>query len=313
MLLLKLFITAEAAYAAYGLIVYFAELDTILWFDKEAYRGLLTATFVNRNSYATYAGLGTMAALALVLRYLRHMLTTDADQRSRLRDFIETLTSSGWLLAVAVLLCFLALLLTESRMGLMAFLAGVTVLMLGWSLRLPAGRTRKIGLALMTLPLVLLVLNLSLSGDQTVARFASLFEQGDQRFDVYPLMQEAIAERPLLGYGLGSFESAFRLVRDENISVLFRRGHSDYLELVMEIGWPATLVLLSAFLLMLASALKLYLSRTDFELALLFIAATVQIGVHALVDFSMQMPAVVFAYLFLAGAAFGASRRRTPS
>ncbi len=310
LLLLKLFIAAQATYAAYGLIVYFSGAETILWFDKEAYRGVLTATFVNRNSYATYAGLGTLAALALILRYLRQLLTSEAERRARLRDFVETLTTSGWTLVIAVLVCFLALLMTESRMGLVAFLAGVTVLLLGWSLRLPAGQTRAIGLGLLALPVLLLLMNLFLSGDQTAARFAHLFDRGDGRFAVYPLMQQAIAERPWTGYGLGSFESAFRLVRDEHISVLYRRGHSDYLELAMEIGWPATIALISAFGLLFVSAVTMSIRREEFELALLFVAATLQIGLHSLVDFSMQIPAVVFAYLFLAGLAFGSAARR---
>jgi hypothetical protein len=93
-------------------------------------------------------------------------------------------------------------------------------------------------------------------------------------------------------------------------SVLFRRGHSDYLELAMEIGWPATIALISAFGLMFVGALMMLVQREEFELSLLFLAATVQVGLYALVDFSMQMPAVVLAYLFLAGLAFGSASQR---
>ncbi|NEX18155.1 MAG: hypothetical protein C1943_16485 [Halochromatium sp.] len=78
----------------------------------------------------------------------------------------------------------------------------------------------------------------------------------------------------------------------------------------MEIGWPATIALLSAFGLLFASALTMVIRREEFELPLLFVAVTVQIGLHSLVDFSMQMPAVVFAYLFLAGLAFGGAARK---
>ena len=35
----------------------------ILWFDKLDYVDSLTSSFINRNSYATYAGLGLMATL----------------------------------------------------------------------------------------------------------------------------------------------------------------------------------------------------------------------------------------------------------
>lgn len=309
-LLLRLFIAAQTSYAVYGLVVYFSGFESFLWFDDIGAANLVRSTFINRNNYATYVGLGTLAALALILRYLRRLASRETDQRARLRSFIEDVSTTGWLLVIAAVVCFLALLLSESRMGLVAFLAGLTVLLLGWSLRLPAGRTRTLGLALVSLPLMLLALNLLLSGDQTMARFAHLFENGNLRFEGYALMQEAIDERPLLGYGLGSFESAFRLVRDESIPRLLRRGHNDYLELVMELGWPATMTLLGTFGLLLGTALVMSAQRQEFELALLFVAATVQVGLHSLADFSMQMPAVVLAYLFLAGAAFGSAPQR---
>ncbi|MFP4076678.1 MAG: hypothetical protein ACLFNA_05150 [Halochromatium sp.] len=72
----------------------------------------------------------------------------------------------------------------------------------------------------------------------------------------------------------------------------------------------ATIVLLDAFMLLFVAALIASIQRQEFELSWLFVAATVQIGLHALVDFSMQMPAVVFAYLLLAGLAFGRSSAR---
>ena len=49
---------SAAPYALYGLIVKATGNDTILWFDKWAYPNSITSTFVNRNSYATFAGMG---------------------------------------------------------------------------------------------------------------------------------------------------------------------------------------------------------------------------------------------------------------
>lgn len=73
----------------------------------------------------------------------------------------------------------------------------------------------------------------------------------------------------------------------------------------MDLGWPAALAMFSAFLLVLTAAWRASRVRGEIELALLSVAATVQIGVHSVVDFSMQMPAVVFAYLTVALAALG--------
>jgi hypothetical protein len=50
-----------AAYSLYGLVVYFSGNTSILWFSKWAYRTDLTSTFVNRNSFATFIGLGLIA------------------------------------------------------------------------------------------------------------------------------------------------------------------------------------------------------------------------------------------------------------
>lgn len=304
-LLLRIFIGAQAVYALYGLAIYFSGTEMILWFEKTAYQDVLTSTFVNRNSYATYVGLGALASLALILRYLRHVMDGEKSRRTLARELLEQLTSKGWLLVIVLFSCILAVLLTESRMGLTALLVAGSVLLIGWTSRLPAGRSRRLGAGLLTLVAGLLAINFVLSGGLTAERFARLFDAGDGRFHVYPLMLEAIGERPFTGYGLGAFESAFRLYRDETVLAFFRRGHSDYLELIMGIGWPAATAMFAAFAILLASAWRMRRGRGQFEPALLSAAATVQVAVHATVDFSLQMPAVVFAYLFLALAAFG--------
>lgn len=311
-LLLKIFIGTQAVYVAYGLFTSFAGQETILWFEKAAYRGVLTSTFVNRNSYATYAGLGALASLALILRFLRHTLVTETSRHARFRDFIEVLTSSGWLLPVVLVMCIVAVLLTGSRMGLTAMLVAASVLLLGWTVRLPRGQARTFGGILVVVLIALLMVNFVLSGGLTADRFSRFFEDGDGRFLVYPLMLDAISERPWTGYGLGTFASAFRLVRDDTIMSYFDRGHSDYLELVMDVGWPAAGMIVAGFLILLIVAWQASRRRTEYEFALLSVAATVQIGIHSAVDFSMQMPAVVFAYLVVAlvGAGAGASPRR---
>jgi len=299
-LLLKIFVAAQAGYALYGLSVYFSGLETILWFDKTAYRGFLTSTFVNRNSYATYAGLGVLASLALVLHYLRQTLVAEKSHRTKLREFVETLTSRGWLPPMVMLMCFVAVLLTGSRMGLTAMLVASSLLLAAWTARLQRGQARTLGSLLLGVMLGLLLFNFVLSGALTTERFSRLFEDGDGRFLVYPLMLDAISERPWTGYGLGSFESAFRLFRDGSVTAFFDRGHNDYLEMIMDVGWPAALMVFLAVALLFIFAWYLSRRRTDYEYALLSVAATTQIAIHSSVDFSMQMPAVVFGYLCIA-------------
>ncbi|MEO8560204.1 MAG: hypothetical protein ABI439_14130, partial [Rhodospirillales bacterium] len=58
---------AVIACSIYGLIVQFAGLDSILWFPKTAYLDSVTGPFVNRNSFATYVGIGLVVALAFAV------------------------------------------------------------------------------------------------------------------------------------------------------------------------------------------------------------------------------------------------------
>lgn len=305
-LLLTLFVGVQALYALYGLAIFFSGSATILWFERP-FPGTVSSTFVNRNNYATFAGLGILAASVLALRYIRRAFDAEKGLRTRLRELIETMASYGWLLALALLLLFAALLLTQSRMGLLAVMIATVVLLAGWVVRLPPGSSRRLGTLLLSLLVVLVAVNFFLSGGATVERIYRLFDAGDLRFNAYPLILDAISERPWLGYGLGAFETAFRAFRDESIQLLFDRAHSDYLELVMDLGWPMAILMMMSFVLLLVAGWRASRTRTDYEFALLSVAATIQIAVHSALDFSMQMPAVVFAYLLVALVGLGRS------
>jgi hypothetical protein len=65
--LIQVITIAELLYAIYGLILYLSGIEMVLWVDKRAYIGDITSTFYNRNSYATYAGLGLLCAIGLLL------------------------------------------------------------------------------------------------------------------------------------------------------------------------------------------------------------------------------------------------------
>ncbi|MQX35864.1 hypothetical protein GHC57_04955 [Roseospira navarrensis] len=299
-LLLTVFVAVQGVCAAYGLAMVLSGLDLVLWFEKEAYFGTVTGPFINRNSYATYAGLGVLAALALLLRHVRRVADGDAALRTRVLMAVEDgLWSQGVLPVAVIAVGTVALLLTESRMGLVAFCAG-TVAFLGlWMARMRPG-LRRVGLALVGGVVVLLTVNVMLSADGTLSRFATVETDADTgRFAVYPLMVEAIQDRPWLGHGLGTFESAFRLYRDDTVTKFLYRGHSDWLELPMDLGLPAAGLVFVALLLLTARGARGVARAREPERPVLAVAAAVLVGVHATMDFSLQIPAVMIAFLLL--------------
>ena len=61
-----------AAYAIYGIVEYIFDPTHILWREKEAYFGVLTSTFINRNTAAVYFGSCATLWLLLLAQNLRH-------------------------------------------------------------------------------------------------------------------------------------------------------------------------------------------------------------------------------------------------
>ena len=116
-------IASVLAYAVYGLFVDFSGNATILWYEKWAYPDSLTSTFVNRNSFATYCGIGIVALVSALLsegRDRRH----GPDHDVAIRDLRFAKLA---LLLTTLLVLFTALLLTGSRAGLAATLIGTAV------------------------------------------------------------------------------------------------------------------------------------------------------------------------------------------
>jgi len=114
------------AYAIYGMAALVFTPNLLLWAPKLAYRGSLTATFVNHNTAATLLGAGAilwfcLACLSLQsLRYssIRLLLLVPSNERVAFTIILHS---------VAGLVCFVALLLTGSRGGLICTALGLLV------------------------------------------------------------------------------------------------------------------------------------------------------------------------------------------
>ena len=118
-----------------------------------------------------------------------------------------------------------------------------------------------------------------------------------------------VAAKPLWGWGMGCFSTAFPLVAggefDEN-TVNYKTGplrpqfaHNDWLQYWAEIGTPAMLCLLTPPVMLLLSARKTAIDSTQ----LCCLGAYLTVGVFAVWDFPLSNPAnqVLFAATFALG------------
>lgn len=305
--ILTAIVYAGLGYAIYGLVVYVSGSETILIFRKAAYLDDLTSTFVNRNSYATYAGLGLVCASGLVLVLLTQALDNGSTGRERLARAASTAIGRGWPLLLAWTVLLVALALSHSRAGFASTLLGVLVLIMA------AGFTRavdrRLALLFAVAVIVSLVWSLGLGGGELLERLMQTSLAQEERPLVYDRVLAAIRDAGALGTGFGTFEEAFRFYRTSDIHGYFDMAHNTYLENVLELGLPVALALFGIFVWMLViCGIGIRQRRRDAVYPCVGFAATVLVAAHSSIDFSLQIPAIAATYALIMGAACGQCR-----
>ncbi|MEP3585565.1 O-antigen ligase family protein [Parvibaculum sp.] len=310
-------IAAGATYSLYGLFAFFGGGDWLLGNIGARPDASLTSSFINRNSFATFAGLTLLAAVSLFLERIRHLLGLERPLRRKAALVIEHMIfQSGWLTGV-LLVIMLALLLTTSRGGILAsfFALGALILLqLGRRSRAPG---QPIGFAI----LIIVGIAVIAGGGNFIDRLErqGLSLEADLRTTLFATTTSAIQTAPLTGTGLGTYELAIEPYRanDPNIFALWEKAHNTYLENAMELGLVAALALNLSILLLARIAFRGIGARKRHKsFPALGVAATLLVGLHALVDFSLQIPAVAVLYAFMMGLAVAQSapaRQRAPS
>ena len=91
--------------------------------------GVVTSTFINPNSFATYAGMGFVVICGLILRLYRDEFTAVGGSiRFRIATFIEVTGQKGAVLLGGAFVILVALLLSGSRGGIASTALGLFVL-----------------------------------------------------------------------------------------------------------------------------------------------------------------------------------------
>jgi O-antigen ligase len=278
-------------YAAYGLFEFF-QSDV----------GTVTSTFVNRNSYATYAGMTLFCSLGLVLHELTGQARPDASLRRIVLDVLSRLDAP---LAIGVVTCLVAgtaLLLTQSRGAFVALCAALVAFV--WSLKRMALMTSTAFVrATSVLSIGLFVGIVGLAGEATLGRFTQADAHALNRLAYYHTTWEAIRDRPLLGTGYGTYADAFRAYNHPDTGTYFLdKAHNTYLQMMMELGWPAAAALYAGLGLLVFRCLQgRFLQGRGLVYPAVLASCSTLVAVHSLVDFSLEMPANAATYALLLG------------
>lgn len=296
-------------YAAYGFAVFVSGNETVLWYEKWAGYDSLTSSFVNRNSYAAYAGLGLQCLIAYAFYWAQDELAENRTGRELYRHLLETMLQKAWWLPLAILLTATAVILTNSRAGFVSVATGVFMLFLLSPNRYQRTANWAKRIASYSAVLATAAGMFYLSG-QTLDTRLQTDASSDRRFINYPYVVEAIEARPLLGYGLGAFDNVHLTYRAPDDPGWFSRAHSDYLELAHNAGIPAAvwfLVALGISMVFLVRRLVFGLQYRAF--VALGITTSLQLAIHSTVDFSLQKPAVSYLWVAILAVSFAIAHR----
>lgn len=304
--LLDALIAIGTAYAFYALILgYLGIRQFEIFYPAPTVGSSLAGPFVLHNNFATYVGLVTLCGLARLFCIGTRAIVIGAGIRNFTSSFAQFLFGPGLFSLLAVILCFSMLVASGSRAGFFATLVGGMTLLL---FSLPLATRRETigwaGISVVGLTLFAIVL-FQINGATLQMRFDSLVEAGGLdpiRVALWNVAIHIITDEPVLGVGLGTYETAYPLYSEQFLPYSIDKAHNDYLELAAGWGVPAAASWLLALAWFVGLCLRaLFIGRRNRVYPLLALGATALVAFHSAFDFSLQIPAIALSYAAILG------------
>ncbi|GAB3274077.1 O-antigen ligase family protein [Parahaliea aestuarii] len=285
-------IVSGVCQAAYGSLMTLSGLEYGFVVEKEAYRGVATGTFVNRNHLAGYLELCLAVGIGLLLSELAQ--ERSPHWRAGVRRFLQSMLGRKGLLRLSLVVMVIALVLTRSRMGNIAFFAslGITGLLYLSARR----RITRSGLLFFASLLVvdLLIVGNFFGVEKVVQRLQETSAVTEHRDEVVQESLQIIADYPLSGTGAGSYYSTYPSYSTGVVPQVYDHTHNDYVEIASELGLVGFALLAAAVIYCLYLALRALFRRRDPVMqgcAFACVMGTLALLIHSLTDFNLQIPA----------------------
>jgi O-antigen ligase len=141
-------------------------------------------------------------------------------------------------------------------------------------------------------------------GDAFVGKMAEVGLADSTRIGVYLITLRSILDQPLLGYGYGTFADIFPMFRERSVDVqgVWQQAHNTYLEVFQGLGLLFGFMLVASVVLLVLKCCKGAIVRQQITVPAIAAGVAFLVGVHAMVDFSLQMQAVALTFMAILGA-----------
>src|SRR5262249_2581673 len=196
--LLRVVAWSGAAYAIFGIASYLIDPTKILWRDKQGYATALTSTFVNRNTAAIYFGSCSIVWLLLIVEQIQQLLPPpETSWKETAQGVVSGLSRQTALWLVMLIVCLAAMLMTQSRAGVILSLAGLVIAFSAFVMRRASKRSGVIVAVLISVAVALLALQILGGGTGARIDIEGLADRG--RLETYRSVLRMIADHPWLG------------------------------------------------------------------------------------------------------------------
>ncbi len=297
---LQLMLAVSTVVALFGLCNKFFGWQSFGLVQKFTTGAGLSGTFVNPNTAASFFVFGAAIATILIIDSYKD-LQKKFFGASPAAQFFLMVSSSISIPVAAGIIIFVAALLTLSRGGLASLVLAISMVLI-----LIPKKANKLSWRYASIAFLVLIL-VSVSANALLERRNSASSSW-ARLELAHEAISAIADRPLLGNGAGTYQDVEPLYHSpENTSrLVWVHAHNTYLEAASDIGVPITAIWLSVLVFLLLNLRKAQNSASKLALAtIVLLAVSISEGLHALVDFGLQTQSIAIYVSCLLGLAVG--------
>lgn len=279
--------------AMYGSVMTLSGIEYGFFFEKYTYIGVATGTFINRNHLAGYLNMGIAIGIGVLISNIGkdEVLRT---ARQWYRKLASLLMSRKAQLRIYLALSTVALVLTHSRMGNVAFFISLTVTAL-FALKLTQyARKTTLFIVVSIIVIDILIVSAWFGLDKVADRLEKTNIETETRYDVSTYTLDQWKDYFITGSGGGTYQYVFPTYRGAEIKNFYDHAHNDVLEFASETGIIGITLLITIVLMSFYNAVKaLSLRRDPLMIGLAFSAmmAILALSIHSFVDFNLHIPA----------------------
>jgi len=262
-------------------------------------------TYINRNHFAGLLELALPLAVTAGVWLARQHTKYEVPASVALKAAIPLCAATSILLGI---------LFSLSRMGFLSALASLALIGI---LSLSGGSRRTRWLPALAVGALVVVILVVVQPPELVARFADIAStenvSADTRSRIWRESAPLVRDAPVLGSGLGSYESVF--TKYKIVAPMYRAdfAHNDYLQILIELGLVGLLPALALGLVALGGALRSATAtpgEPERYLGIGCSGALFALMLHSLADFNLYIPVNALAAAWLVGMCLGLRQAR---